>query len=161
MISINISFGIELIPDTKVQATLYLTTTVISKQVKGSRWPFSWELGEKIGSLHQYRQWLRDQAKFRKKAAWETDPWFLVSFHTKIKAFFELRYTLAVWLCNGWTVFYIVDQTFETSTEREISRNDMENWLRTSLVNENKRNDIGRESKLWCINNMATVVSDS
>lgn len=30
--------------------------------------------GEKIGSLHQYRQWLRDQAKFRKKAAWESDP---------------------------------------------------------------------------------------
>ncbi|KAI0374627.1 Pam17-domain-containing protein [Pilatotrama ljubarskyi] len=25
--------------------------------------------GEKIGSLHDYRQWLRDQAKFRKKAA--------------------------------------------------------------------------------------------
>ncbi|KAG8217791.1 mitochondrial import protein Pam17 [Butyriboletus roseoflavus] len=24
--------------------------------------------GEKIGSLHQYRQWLRDQAKFRRKA---------------------------------------------------------------------------------------------
>ncbi|KDQ14553.1 hypothetical protein BOTBODRAFT_55402 [Botryobasidium botryosum FD-172 SS1] len=26
--------------------------------------------GEKIGSLHQYRQWLRDQAKYRRKAAW-------------------------------------------------------------------------------------------
>ncbi|OBZ69185.1 Presequence translocated-associated motor subunit PAM17, mitochondrial [Grifola frondosa] len=25
--------------------------------------------GEKIGSLHDYRQWLRDQAKFRRKAA--------------------------------------------------------------------------------------------
>ncbi|KAI9068577.1 mitochondrial import protein Pam17 [Trametes sanguinea] len=25
--------------------------------------------GEKIGSLHDYRQWLRDQSKFRKKAA--------------------------------------------------------------------------------------------
>ncbi|OJT10939.1 Presequence translocated-associated motor subunit PAM17, mitochondrial [Trametes pubescens] len=25
--------------------------------------------GEKIGSLHAYRQWLRDQAKFRKKAS--------------------------------------------------------------------------------------------
>ncbi|KAG1728634.1 mitochondrial import protein Pam17 [Suillus paluster] len=24
--------------------------------------------GEKIGSLHQYRQWLRDQARFRRKA---------------------------------------------------------------------------------------------
>ncbi|KAI6109622.1 mitochondrial import protein Pam17 [Pisolithus sp. B1] len=24
--------------------------------------------GEKVGSLHQYRQWLRDQAKFRRKA---------------------------------------------------------------------------------------------
>ncbi|KAF9532906.1 mitochondrial import protein Pam17 [Crepidotus variabilis] len=24
--------------------------------------------GEKIGSLHQYRQWLRDQAKYRRKA---------------------------------------------------------------------------------------------
>ncbi|KAF8582293.1 mitochondrial import protein Pam17 [Ramaria rubella] len=30
--------------------------------------------GEKIGSLHQYRQWLRDQSKYRKKAAWATDP---------------------------------------------------------------------------------------
>jgi len=26
--------------------------------------------GEKIGSLHQYRQWLRDQAKFRRKLVW-------------------------------------------------------------------------------------------
>jgi len=26
--------------------------------------------GEKIGSLHQYRQWLRDQAKYRRKAVW-------------------------------------------------------------------------------------------
>lgn len=24
--------------------------------------------GEKVGSLHQYRQWLRDQGKFRRKA---------------------------------------------------------------------------------------------
>ena len=26
--------------------------------------------GEKIGSLHAYRQWLRDQAKYKKKAKW-------------------------------------------------------------------------------------------
>jgi len=26
--------------------------------------------GEKIGSLHQYRQWLRDQAKYKRKAQW-------------------------------------------------------------------------------------------
>jgi len=26
--------------------------------------------GEKIGSLHQYRQWLRDQGKYRRKAQW-------------------------------------------------------------------------------------------
>jgi len=26
--------------------------------------------GEKIGSLHQYRQWLRDQARYRRKALW-------------------------------------------------------------------------------------------
>ncbi|TDL24897.1 mitochondrial import protein Pam17 [Rickenella mellea] len=26
--------------------------------------------GEKIGSLHQYRQWLRDQSRYRKKAGW-------------------------------------------------------------------------------------------
>ncbi|KZS89962.1 mitochondrial import protein Pam17 [Sistotremastrum niveocremeum HHB9708] len=29
--------------------------------------------GEKIGSLHQYRQWLRDQARYRRKAAWPED----------------------------------------------------------------------------------------
>ncbi|KAF9792800.1 mitochondrial import protein Pam17 [Thelephora terrestris] len=29
--------------------------------------------GEKIGSLHQYRQWLRDQAKYRRKAQWATE----------------------------------------------------------------------------------------
>jgi len=29
--------------------------------------------GEKIGSLHQYRQWLRDQAKYRQKAQWATE----------------------------------------------------------------------------------------
>jgi len=26
--------------------------------------------GENIGSLHDYRRWLRDQAKFNKKAMW-------------------------------------------------------------------------------------------
>jgi import inner membrane translocase subunit TIM23 len=26
--------------------------------------------GEKIGSLHQYRQWLRDQSRYKKKAKW-------------------------------------------------------------------------------------------
>ena len=26
--------------------------------------------GEKVGSLHQYRQWLRDQSKYKKKARW-------------------------------------------------------------------------------------------
>jgi len=26
--------------------------------------------GEKIGSLHQYRQWLRDQSLYKKKAMW-------------------------------------------------------------------------------------------
>jgi len=29
--------------------------------------------GENIGSIKQYRQWLRDQAKYRKKAAWPED----------------------------------------------------------------------------------------
>lgn len=29
--------------------------------------------GEKIGSLHQYRQWLRDQSKYRRKAQWATE----------------------------------------------------------------------------------------
>ncbi|EJU00706.1 mitochondrial import protein Pam17 [Dacryopinax primogenitus] len=29
--------------------------------------------GEKIGSLHDYRRWLRDQAKFNKKAMWPED----------------------------------------------------------------------------------------
>jgi import inner membrane translocase subunit TIM23 len=28
------------------------------------------DAGERIGSLHEYRQWLRDQAKFRRKARW-------------------------------------------------------------------------------------------
>jgi len=30
--------------------------------------------GEKIGSLHHYRQWLRDQSRFRKKAERSMDP---------------------------------------------------------------------------------------
>lgn len=29
--------------------------------------------GEKIGSLHQYRQWLRDQARYKRKAQWPED----------------------------------------------------------------------------------------
>ncbi|KAA1469225.1 mitochondrial import protein Pam17 [Dentipellis sp. KUC8613] len=29
--------------------------------------------GEKIGSLHDYRQWLRDQAKYRRKSEWPED----------------------------------------------------------------------------------------
>ncbi|KAI5122209.1 hypothetical protein M0805_002698 [Coniferiporia weirii] len=29
--------------------------------------------GEKIGSLHQYRQWLRDQARYKRKAKWIED----------------------------------------------------------------------------------------
>ncbi|KAI0273499.1 Pam17-domain-containing protein [Gloeopeniophorella convolvens] len=29
--------------------------------------------GEKIGSLHQYRQWLRDQARYKRKAQWSED----------------------------------------------------------------------------------------
>jgi len=29
--------------------------------------------GEKIGSLHQYRQWLRDQSRYRRKALWPED----------------------------------------------------------------------------------------
>ncbi|KAI0062351.1 mitochondrial import protein Pam17 [Artomyces pyxidatus] len=29
--------------------------------------------GEKIGSLHQYRQWLRDQAKYKRKSEWPED----------------------------------------------------------------------------------------
>jgi len=29
--------------------------------------------GEKIGSLHDYRQWLRDQSKYKKKAQWLQD----------------------------------------------------------------------------------------
>jgi len=29
--------------------------------------------GEKIGTLHQYRQWLRDQARYRRKAMWPED----------------------------------------------------------------------------------------
>lgn len=30
--------------------------------------------GEKIGSLSEYRQWLRDQAKYKRKAFWEEEP---------------------------------------------------------------------------------------
>lgn len=30
-------------------------------------------IGENIGSLKDYRQWLRDQAKYRRKAAWPED----------------------------------------------------------------------------------------
>ncbi|KAI0005907.1 mitochondrial import protein Pam17 [Russula compacta] len=29
--------------------------------------------GEKIGSLHQYRQWLRDQARYKRKSQWPED----------------------------------------------------------------------------------------
>jgi len=29
--------------------------------------------GEKIGTLHHYRQWLRDQARYRRKAVWPED----------------------------------------------------------------------------------------
>jgi len=29
--------------------------------------------GEKVGSMKQYRQWLRDQARFRRKSTWETE----------------------------------------------------------------------------------------
>jgi len=29
--------------------------------------------GEKIGSLHQYKQWLRDQARYKRKAQWSED----------------------------------------------------------------------------------------
>jgi len=29
--------------------------------------------GEKIGSLHQYKQWLRDQARYKRKAQWPED----------------------------------------------------------------------------------------
>lgn len=29
--------------------------------------------GEKIGSLHEYRQWLRDQAKYKRKSEWPED----------------------------------------------------------------------------------------
>ncbi|KAH8117116.1 mitochondrial import protein Pam17 [Phellopilus nigrolimitatus] len=29
--------------------------------------------GEKIGSLHQYRQWLRDQSRYKRKAKWLED----------------------------------------------------------------------------------------
>jgi hypothetical protein len=28
------------------------------------------QTGEKIGSLRDYRQWLRDQAKYKRKAQW-------------------------------------------------------------------------------------------
>ena len=30
-------------------------------------------IGEKIGSLHQYRQWLRDQARYKRKSGWIDD----------------------------------------------------------------------------------------
>ncbi|KAI0313125.1 mitochondrial import protein Pam17 [Amylostereum chailletii] len=29
--------------------------------------------GEKIGSLHEYRQWLRDQAKYKRKSRWSEE----------------------------------------------------------------------------------------
>jgi len=40
----------------------------VDPRAQGANNPVPDYHGEKIGSLHQYRQWLRDQAKFRQKA---------------------------------------------------------------------------------------------
>jgi import inner membrane translocase subunit TIM23 len=46
------------------------STIPIARQ---THWVPTWlnnSAGERIGNLHQYRQWLRDQNKFRRKARW-------------------------------------------------------------------------------------------
>ncbi len=57
--------AVNLVPDFYGKFILYSSIMSLTTKV-------AW-LGEKIGSLHDYRQWLRDQSKYKKKAQWLQD----------------------------------------------------------------------------------------